>query len=140
MTKGLSKHFTSPQKPRDKKKRCMAIPVPGNGSKQQKLLNELKDLLAPQPLDPKLPSITVDQAGSPIHKLEDPLDTPPMELDDVSFTIDLRMNHVLSPQSVFTSSAPLLGQFLCLPAGICLYQPSLTLSSSTWQQCSANHY
>jgi len=88
MTKGLGQHFTSPRKPRDKKKRCMAIPVPGNGSKWQKLLDELKDLLTPQPSDTKPSPSTIDRAASPIHELEEPPEAPPMELDDASFTID----------------------------------------------------
>ena len=145
VTKGLGKHFTSPRKPRDKKKRCMAIPVPGNGSKQQKLLDELKDLLAPQPLDPKPPSITVDWAGSPIHELEDPLDALPMELDDASFTIDSEDEscsvptervHIICPtaRSISMSAGwntlipTLIDPFLKYTAAM-LSQPLLTLSS-----------
>jgi len=66
----------------------MAIPVPRNGSKWQKLLDELKDLLTPQPSDTKPSPSTIDQAASPIHELEEPPEALPMELDDASFTID----------------------------------------------------
>ena len=81
-TRGLGWHFTSPRKVWDKKKSWMSAPVPGHASKWQKLLNELQDLLAAPSEPQKLPSSTA-VAVSLIVQPEEPLEVPPMELDDL---------------------------------------------------------
>jgi len=139
MTKGLGQHFTSPRKPQDKKKRCMAIPVPGNGSKQQKLLDELKDLLTPQPLDTKLSPSTIDWAASPIHKLEEPPEAPPMELDNASFTIDTEDESCSVPTERVRTVCP-TARSISMCASWKALILTLDLFSSTRHPCLANHY
>ena len=66
----------------------MTIPIPGHASKWQKLLDELQDLLAASSELKQLPSSTA-MVASPIlqpDKLfhpDEPLEVPPMELDDM---------------------------------------------------------
>ena len=60
----------------------MSVPVPGHASKWQKLLDGLQDLLVAPSEPQKLPSST-DVAVSPIVQPEEPLEVPPMELDDL---------------------------------------------------------
>ena len=69
-TKGLGRHFTSPWKPRDKKKSWMTVPIPGHASKWQKLLNELQDLLAASSELKQSPSSTT-MVASPILQPDD---------------------------------------------------------------------
>ena len=84
----------------------MALPVPGNSSKQQKLLNELNNLLSPQPSDPKLSPSTIDRTASPIHELEQPLEALPMQMDEASFTIDAEEESCSVPTEHFHTVCP----------------------------------
>ena len=84
----------------------MALPVPGNSSKWQKLLGKLNNLLSPRPLDPKLSPSTIDWTASPIHELEQPLEAPPMEMDEASFTIDAEEESCSVPTERFRTVCP----------------------------------
>ena len=86
-TRGLGRHFTSPLKKRDKKKSRLSAPVPGNASKRRKLDDELEALLA-TPSEPKRPLPTITASVSSILQEEEPLEAPPMELEDLSVLSD----------------------------------------------------
>ena len=60
----------------------MSAPVPGHASKWQKLLDELQDLLV-VPSEPQKPPSSTAMAASLIIQPEEPLEAPPMELDNL---------------------------------------------------------
>ena len=102
-TRGLGRHYTSPRKPRDKKKSRMTMPVPGHASKQQKLLDKLHDLLAP-PSEPKQPPCNTAMAMSPILQPEEPLEAHPTELEDLLVMSDSEdVSHGTTVQHICTT-------------------------------------
>ena len=69
--KELGQHFTSPCKPRDKKRACISVPIPGHSSKQQKLLDEVDHLLAAQPSESKLSPSSGVETAFPVPQFEE---------------------------------------------------------------------
>ena len=88
-TRGLGRHFTSPIKPHDKKKRQLAMLVPGNAVKWKKLEDEICALLvAPSELEQSPRSTIVAAPSSPIIQVEEPLEAFPMEVEDLPVMSD----------------------------------------------------
>jgi len=87
-TKGMGRHFSSPRKQRDRMKSRTSAPVPGHAFKQQKLLDELHDLLAAQPSGPDPPPSSTPQTVSPIPEPAELSEDVPTEPDDTLPTFD----------------------------------------------------
>ena len=87
-TKGMGRHFSSPRKQRDRMKSRTSAPVPGHAFKQQKLLDELHDLLVAQPSGPDPPPSSTPQAVSLIPESAELLEGAPMGPEDTLPTFD----------------------------------------------------
>ncbi|KAI6151375.1 hypothetical protein EDD17DRAFT_1513536, partial [Pisolithus thermaeus] len=84
-TKGMGRHFCSPQKPWNKKKTSTTVPIRAHALKRQKLLDELADLLSPPSPEPG--SHICSGTTSPTDHPTEPLE--PTEPEEALFMLDV---------------------------------------------------
>ena len=137
-TRGLGRHFTSPIKSRDKKKRQLAVPVPGNAAKRKKLKDEIRALLAaPSELEQSPSSTFVAAPPSPITQVE-PLEASPMKVEDLPVLSDdedasysATTQHIQTPRFTARSTSACAGWKALIPT---IVDPFLKYTAATFHQ------
>ena len=138
-TRGLGRHFTSPIKPHDKKKRQLAMPVPGNAVKWKKLEDEICALLvAPSELEQSPRSTIVAAPSSPIIQVEEPLEAFPMEVEDLPVMSDdedashsATTQHMQTPRFTARSTSACAGWKALIPT---IVDPFLKYTAAMFHQ------
>lgn len=90
-TSGLGRQFSSPKRPRDKRKTQTIVSIPGQPELHEKYLAQLKDLLEnkrPVEKTPSLADIPSNQDISTEHENNTSLQAPPDDFEVIDFTVE----------------------------------------------------
>ena len=87
-TSGLGRHFSSPKRPRDKRKTQSIVSIPGQREQHERYLAQLRDLLENKQPAQEAPSLDVQVPTASEHVNDMFLQAPPDDSEAMGFTVD----------------------------------------------------
>jgi hypothetical protein len=87
-TSGLGRHFSSPKRPRDKRKTQSLVSIPGQREQHEQYLAQLRDLLENKQPAQEAPSLNVQVPTASEHVNDMlSLQAPPDDPEEIAFTV-----------------------------------------------------